>query len=169
MVRFSRIRRGSREASTASTVGSKREVEPSCRRVGVVIELAYDEVDVDEDVDGRIVRNDATELLLRGSASAPNAIRSSGRATSSGVNLKTCQLHSISHLSIGVQYAPPRVLHLPNGVSSITCEERIQNLQALAVLRRYVNARLAVLVGSRQRRAKFSNEVVNENMDPCCL
>lgn len=35
------------------------------------------------------MRNDATELLLRGSASAPNAIRSSGRATSSAVNLRT--------------------------------------------------------------------------------
>ena len=52
----------------------------------MVIELAYEDVDVDEDVDGRIVRKEATELLLLGSA--PNAIRNSGRATCSGVNLE---------------------------------------------------------------------------------
>ena len=49
--------------------------------------LAYDDVEVEDAEEGRIVRKDATELLRAGSASGPNAMQSSGRATSSGVSL----------------------------------------------------------------------------------
>ena len=51
------------------------------------MELVYDEVDVVELVEGRMVRKDATELLRRGSASDPKTVRNSGRATSNAVNL----------------------------------------------------------------------------------
>ena len=56
-------------------------------REGIVMRLAYDDVEVDDADEGRIVRKDATELLRAGSASGPNAMQSSGRATSSGVSL----------------------------------------------------------------------------------
>lgn len=90
------MRWGSSEASTSSRSGSSLEPELSCGRGGTVMdELAVVHVEVEELVEGRMVRKEATELLRSGTVSGPNATRSSGRATSRGVNLQgTIRQHS---------------------------------------------------------------------------
>ena len=64
-----------------------RASAPGAGRKGTVMGLGFDNVEVDDAEEGQIVRKDATELLRAGSASGPNAMQSSGRATSSGVSL----------------------------------------------------------------------------------
>ena len=59
-----------------------RASAPGAGRKGTVMGLGFDNVEVDDAEEGQIVRKDATELLCAGSAAGPNAMLSSGCATS---------------------------------------------------------------------------------------